>query len=648
MALELTFVNQYGNSAPKRRRLAKACESCRSRKVSFSTNVVHNLADRIIQKRCMHFTTLGGRKEANAGEDDDSDKDANESPIRSERSAPACKGDQTASPAAEKQRVFISDMNPGTALLHHSRPTPAESRQPSDVGIWVDRREWDALRQKNSTSHEHEPTTEIECQRPHATAIAPLIDIYFRRVHPVLPILEEDDFRNDHAAGKVSDALVHAICLVAAKDAEAASHLRIAEGSTILAAREFCSKVHASVVDALRWPRRFDRITLIRTLALASLHAEGQDGGEEAALFLTQAMHYTQTMGWHLGQHCHVGQQAGPASSGELTTKRLFWCLWSLDRLNSCIYGRPCMMADIDIAIEQFVAGESGYPAFEIWLFLCKTLNKLISYYRPGTPVDVTGWQEGFPSFEDAVKEARGWRVPQDILATLHLFYLLVAVLSHRSRGVKHIQRATPSYVRQSLCAIEIHRLMGSDMFASILPLPLLPYAISLALSVSYQHLRQSQLRHQQEDARSDFRSCYQVLQKLRRTWSSADLIAIIAKKVLDELNKSTDLSNFRIGRLAEASANSPGICAASLARPDTLIDGRTSNVSAETDAVLTDIPNGIEQPANGVDDGLDLFEGMDDVFDTFLDAGAGYPVHLDDFSFLEDLSPFEWSTIQA
>lgn len=31
--MELTFVHQYNGDAPKRRRLAKACESCRARKV---------------------------------------------------------------------------------------------------------------------------------------------------------------------------------------------------------------------------------------------------------------------------------------------------------------------------------------------------------------------------------------------------------------------------------------------------------------------------------------------------------------------------------------------------------------------------------------------------------------------------------------
>lgn len=589
----------------------------------------------------MHFAGSEGSKEATAGEDDDSDKHADTSPTSSEKTKPgARRRDRVRSPAP-KRRVFISDMNAGAALLHHSRPAiPIESRQPSDVGIWVDRREWDALCQKHSNSLDQDHSADSENHRPHAAAIAPLIDIYFRRVHPIMPVLEEDEFRRDYDSGKVPEALLHAICLVAAKDTEAAPHLKIAEGTEVLAPREFCSKIHASVIEALRWPKRFEKITLIRILALASLHAEGQDGSEEATLCLTQAMHYTQTMGWHLGQ------QAGLASDGDRATKRLFWCLWSLDRLYSCIYGRPCMMADIDIAIEPFTPGESGFPAFDIWIFLMNTLNKLVSFYRPGTAIDVTGWEEGFPSFEDAVNEAKGWKVPQDILATLHLFYLLVAVLSHRSRGVRHIQRATPSYVRQSLCAIEIHRLMGSDMFPSILPLPLLPYAISLALSVSYQHLRQSQLRHQQEDARSDFRSCYQVLQKLRRTWSSADLIAIIAKRVLDELNKSNDLSNLRIGRNAEASANSPGICAASLSRPDTLIDRRSNDVAAGADAApKTNPPVGIEQPPNGVDDGLNIFEGMDDVFDTFLDAG--YPVNLDDFSFVDDLSPFDWTAIQ-
>lgn len=140
-------------------------------------------------------------------------------------------------------------------------------------------------------------------------------------------------------------------------------------------------------------------------------------------------MHYTQTLGWHLGQ------QTGLASGDDLATKRLFWCLWSLDRINSCVYGRPIMMSDIDIAIEPFECGESKFPAFETWLYVCRLLNTIIGFYRPGNDMNVTGWEQDFPSFEEAVEAGKAWDEPQSVLATLHLFYLLVAILSHRSRG---------------------------------------------------------------------------------------------------------------------------------------------------------------------------------------------------------------------
>ncbi|KAF2207783.1 hypothetical protein CERZMDRAFT_114966 [Cercospora zeae-maydis SCOH1-5] len=407
----------------------------------------------------------------------------------------------------------------------------------------------------------------------------PLIDIYFSKVHPILPLLDEIEFRAQHASGVVPDALVHAVCLVAAKHSEAAPHLRLDDSQPPMLARDFCRRLHKTVMAALRFPGRYEKITLIRILALTSLHAETAEGAEEATLCLVQAMHYLQTMGWHLGQH------TGPPSNDDLMTKRLFWCLWCMDRINSCIYGRPIMMSDIDIAIEPFENGDSGFPAFEVWVSITRILNKVISFYRPGVPLDLTGWEDDFPPFEDALDESKAHNLDRPTMTTLHLYYLLVAVLSHRSRGVKYVRRSTPSYVRQSLAAIEINRLMSSHLLQALLPLPILSYAISLAMSVSYQHLRQSQLQHQQEDARQDFKSCCQILQKLRRTWSAADVIATIAKKVLDQLEKAPDLAS-------------------------------------------------TEPDWHG------LFEGMDDIFGTYLDPN--YPVNLDDFSFVDDLSPLD------
>lgn len=484
--------------------------------------------------------------------------------------------------------------------------------------------------------------------------LLPLIDIYFKKIHPILPLIDEQEFRDNHASGLVDEPLAHAVCLVAAKDAEAEPHLRLTESTTTLAPREFCSRMHASVMAAIRVPVRFEKINLIRILALASLHAEGPDGAEEASMCLTQAMHYIQSLGWHLGQ------QTGVVSGDDLTTKRLFWCLWTLDRVNSCIYGRPIMMSDIDIAIEAFEPGESGFPAFEVWIYLSQLLNKIINFYRPGNPLTVTGWEDSYPSFEDAVDHARAWNLPQPMLLTLHLYYLLLAVLSHRSRGVKFMPRASPSYVRQSLCALELNRLMTSKHFSALSPLPILPYAISLALSVSYQHLRQSKLLHQQEDAREDFRQSCQVLQKMRRTWSSADAIAAISKTVLERLEKATDLSSFSIGR--EPRAASPGICTASMDKPHTLIDDRATGPTGNADEAgsggiglqgsvhdpTRDSAIGGSAPSTAIPehDGVDfLFEGIDDIFGTYLDPNL--PVHLDDYAFTDDIPPLDWNEEQ-
>ncbi|KAF7194045.1 Cutinase transcription factor 1 alpha [Pseudocercospora fuligena] len=636
MALELTFVNHYGDTAPKRRRLAKACESCRARK-----------------KRCIHFGDPADKAkndESDGADQVDNSEIPNGTSAKSNgaQSSPSNAGSgvngstrRSEAASTANARRFICDLNPVSTFLQR-RPPTAESdvrHQNEDIGIWVDKREYDALvRQRNARTATIDAIGQNN-QRPHSAVLAPLIDIYFQKIHPVLPILDEIEFRTNHAGGIVPEALAHAVCLVAAKDPSAAKYLRLNESDDTLPPREFCSRLHASVMAALRVPVRFEKITLIRLLALASLHAEGPEGGEEATWCFNQAMHYTQVLGWHLGQH------TGVQSTDDLVTKRLFWCLWSLDRMNSVIYGRPIMMSDIDMAISGFEPGESGFPAFEVWLHCCRTLDKVIAFYRPGVPMDVTGWEDDFPTFEDAVDHGKGWDLDPNILATLHLFFLVVAVLSHRSRGVKYVQRSKSSYVRQSLGALEINRLMSSQLMPSLLPLPFLPYAISLALSVSYQHIRQAQFIHQQEDARQDFRQCCQILHRLRRTWSSADVIATISKKVLEQLEKATDLSVFRVSRFAEEGPKSPGICTASFWKPHTLVPDQPLEANGINGSSADhSIPAANQQPTEA--DWTGLFEGMDDLFGTYLDPN--YPVNLDDFSFVDDLSPLDWNSVST
>ncbi|RMZ27113.1 hypothetical protein D0859_08819 [Hortaea werneckii] len=664
--MELTFVHQYAGDTPKRRRLAKACESCRARKASAS---------------CVHFAN--GDHE---GETDGSDGAA--AAHNTERSSA-----ETPNSMGGGKR-FVSDLNPEAAFLNRPSSHDGETQRPpnDDIGIWVDRQEFEALlKHKNQSTggggggSRQAFASSTQLERPHSAVLGPLIDIYFRRIHVFLPLLDEDEFRQQHAAGLVPEPLAHAVCLVAAKDAQAEPHLKLGNSSTALPPRDFCSRLHSSVMGALRAPCKYDKVTLIRILALVSMHNEGADVAEDASMLLSQAMHHAQTLGIHLGQ------QSTTPTGMDLAMKRLFWCLYALDRANSSMNGRPIIMSDVDIAIDPFHPGESGFPAFEAWLRITDLLNKIIDFYRPRVSVDLTGWEDHYPDLESIFDASQAWELSQSEQATLHLFYLCTAVLSHRSRGIKQISRGTHSAIRQRLCASEVLRLMESSYGLELNGLPFVPYSVSLALSVAYQHLRQSQFKHQQEDARAMVRQCTKILHALRRTWSSADAMATLAQKVLDELDRAPSLASFRVKRVPVS------VGAAGAGGTNTGVGGRTGGgaaagsdepcmpalngdrtglkdalfqpsadpaVSGGEAAVVgnsapsgekTTVPNdpassssqaqdgGGSGSGNGCSGGVDLFNGMDDIFGTYLDPN--YP-NLEDFSFVDNMQPFDWSSM--
>ncbi|KAI7248977.1 hypothetical protein KC335_g18052, partial [Hortaea werneckii] len=647
-------------------------------------------------KRCVHFAN--GDHE---GETDGSDGAA--AAHNTERSSA-----ETPNSTGGGKR-FVSDLNPEAAFLNRPSSHDGETQRPpnDDIGIWVDRQEFEALlKHKNqSTSgggggggrQAYASSTQLE--RPHSAVLGPLIDIYFRRIHIFLPLLDEDEFRQQHAAGLVPEPLAHAVCLVAAKDAQAEPHLKLGNSTTALPPRDFCSRLHSSVMGALRAPCKYDKVTLIRILALVSMHNEGADVAEDASMLLSQAMHHAQTIGIHLGQ------QSTTPTGMDLAMKRLFWCLYALDRANSSMNGRPIIMSDVDIAIDPFLPGESGFPAFEAWLRITDLLNQIIDFYRPRVSVDLTGWEDHYPDLESIFDASQAWELSQSEQATLHLFYLCTAVLSHRSRGIKQISRGTHSSIRQRLCASEVLRLMESSYGLELNGLPFVPYSVSLALSVAYQHLRQSQFKHQQEDARAMVRQCVRILHALRRTWSSADAMATLAQKVLDELDRAPSLASFRVKRVpvsvSASGSTNPGVggprtrggapapafdepCMPALngdrtGLKDALFqpsagpavpgaepagagtsasggdkatitnDHASSSSQAQQDGSKNGSGNGsgggssCNGGGGGGGGGVDLFNGMDDIFGTYLDPN--YP-NLEDFSFMDNMQPFDWSSI--
>ncbi|KAM0710969.1 hypothetical protein Q7P35_001708 [Cladosporium inversicolor] len=657
--MDYTFVSQFSGDGPKRRRLAKACETCRSRK-----------------KRCVHFATeknTAPRNDLNSPATDGSRNDstaANTSPAFSgDNGTPRSLGDGNANGRKRTHRrmslsalmdstaqQFISDLHPEAGFLERnsSRPRHPGAKATANVGVWVDRQEWNELiRQRDATNGttsngqlEGPAAATQQLPRPTSAQVSGLVDVYFRQIHPMLPLIDELEFREAYAAGIVPEPYLHAICIVAAKDKDAEPYLHFPDTEKPVAPRDFCSSLQSSVKGALAVSGRYDRLTLIRMSALISFHIEGPDGAEDASMFVTQAMHHCQTLGLHLGQ-----QSSLPTRSTR-PMKLLFWTVWTLDRFNAAINGRPIIMADQDIAIEPFEKGESEFPAFEILLKIAHIMNDVIDFYRPGNPPTVTGWEEVFPGFEEIIDDLNGWNLSPSLLATLHIAYLVTAILSHRSKGVRDVQSlTTPSYVRQTLAAIQVTRMMKRERLASLHALPMLPYAISLALSVSYQRLRQDQLPHEQEDAREDFEACCAILSELRLTFSSSDAMATLAQKVTDELRRAPSLSHFRIHRPSKDQRELAGFATACRDHGEPVVDGQR-NVDLEplptTDhnLLLRDMARPADEadataPAQ-LDDGQGLFEGIDDIFGTYLDPN--YPVNLEDLSFLDNLGNVDWA----
>lgn len=232
------------------------------------------------------------------------------------------------------------------------------------------------------------------CQRLPFSTRDRLITIYFSRVHHILPLLDKDSFLTAYTDGRTSLFLERAICLVAAKDQAASAFLRTTADGPLKTPRQFCSEIYKGLVVAMDAGLEADRVTRIRTLALMSLHCEGYEGAEAASMHLCQAIHQAQTAGLHLDQPDRI--------SGDSFSK-LFWCLWTLDKMHASIGGRPVVLADRDIGLRKpIVKAADGRSASDVWFAISDLLATVISFYRPSAD-NTTGWESDFPTFEEII-----------------------------------------------------------------------------------------------------------------------------------------------------------------------------------------------------------------------------------------------------
>jgi hypothetical protein len=224
--------------------------------------------------------------------------------------------------------------------------------------------------------------------------------------------MDETDIRIQFQGDTLSSRLIQSICLVASKDQSAASLLCLDQDSTILTLETFSNLLYENIVHNMPRKNERRRVTTIQILALLSLHEWGPTGFEDSSLHLMQAIHHAQTIGLHLVRPSD--QRTSPS------LKALFWCLWSLDRWNAAMNGRPVMIHDRDMGQKVDDVLSLFDSPFRTWLCLTDKLDEVIRFYRP--LADGMNEQElDLPSFEELVESSDAWNTPLDILGTATL-----------------------------------------------------------------------------------------------------------------------------------------------------------------------------------------------------------------------------------
>lgn len=336
---------------------------------------------------------------------------------------------------------FVGDLNPEATLLGRATvPAGGRCSDQDEVGVWIE-----SENETQDTAWSGDPKATITDSRPtiltgpfkkdHENALwdylnalgafdgpppsdqDALVETYFSEVHPILPMLDETAFRQAYMDGSESKSLVQALCLVASKHHSAATHLRFSDGSPALSPRDFAKSLYTGLNAAVSLKTEPDKLVLIRVLALLSLHSEGPDGAEMASLHLAQAIHHAQTLGLHL--------RRSQMTSENKKFQDLFWCLWSLDKLQAGINGRPVIIADRDVGVKSLSSPDQRQNAFQVWVRIAVLMNKVINLYRPNADSNTPGWDDVFPTFEDVVGTHDGTDLKASHLGT-SFFTLLI------------------------------------------------------------------------------------------------------------------------------------------------------------------------------------------------------------------------------
>jgi hypothetical protein len=441
---------------------------------------------------------------------------------------------------------FVADLSPESAfIINAKRPVGDGNISRHGVGLWLGQ-EHETWSSEPASEEETRvavvpaevlegsagqplllstlrPALRRECMAtlPADTEVAALMDLYYEKIDPIFPLLNQEPWEKHSPMEAI--ALKQCICLIASLDPTMCPHLRLPHTNRVLPQQEFRERIAAAVKQALDLGFITDEIVLMQVCTLMSMYVEKQGFGELSTYYCAQAILHEQTLGFHVGWP--DGRAGGDRS------RRLFWCVWVLDRLNAATNGRPTVIHRSDMDSKVIESVQDQPAPFRLLIRIAHFLEHTISLYRPGTMMqDQSGTIDD--TFEDLVEASGAHNLGNGLLASLELFYLAVVIIRGRSAGHR------PSSELQWFCATRIVAVASGEFKSSLVFWPILPYSVTVAASAAYRSLRNSPMPYTRRRAYKLFQDSCEVLEDLSKSFLSARAMARLAMDTLQEVER--------------------------------------------------------------------------------------------------------------
>ncbi|KAF9888248.1 hypothetical protein FE257_008817 [Aspergillus nanangensis] len=180
-----------------------------------------------------------------------------------------------------------------------------------------------------------------------------LLEIYFRYIHPMLPVVDRRDFLSMYYGTDNPPPLVllQAVFLAASRYMESSG--RTVDG--IPEIRSHCDELHTKVRSLIEAEIVHERLAVIQASLIACLHWEGREGLNSALDSLSVAVRAGQEMGLHRKQGITPQSEN---DEQERLHRRIWWCTYTQDRWFAAQEGTPFIINEKDCNVEPLIQAD--------------------------------------------------------------------------------------------------------------------------------------------------------------------------------------------------------------------------------------------------------------------------------------------------